>query len=197
MLKKIYLLIEDFFEDSEAIYPYYRMNEEGYEVLIVGPEKNRAYKGKIGVTLKSDISASEADLNDVTAVIIPGGNAPDRMVRNKDMVEIVKNAMKNCKIIAAICHGPLMLIEADVIKNKKVTGFESIRTLLKLAGGEFIDKAVVVDDNIITSRKPADLPVFCKSIIELIKAYYLSLIHISEPTRQAEISYAVFCLKKK
>ena len=172
MLKKIYLLIEDFFEDSEAIYPYYRMIEEGYEVLIVGPEKNRVYKGKIGVTLKSDISASEADLNDVTAVIIPGGNAPDRMVRNKDMVEIVKNAMKNCKIIAAICHGPLMLIEADVIKNKKVTGFESIRTLLKLAGGEFIDKAVVVDDNIITSRKPADLPVFCKSIIELIEAYY-------------------------
>jgi len=121
MLKKIYLLIEDFFEDSEAIYPYYRMTEEGYEVLIVGPEKN---------------------------------------------------AMKDCKIIAAICHGPLMLIEADVIKNKKVTGFESIRTLLKLAGGEFIDRDVVVDDNIITSRKPADLPVFCKSIIELIKAYY-------------------------
>jgi protease I len=172
MLKKIYLLIEDFFEDSEAIYPYYRMIEEGYEVLIVGPEKNRVYKGKIGVTLKSDIAASEADLNDVAAVIIPGGNAPDMMVRNKDMVEIVKNAMKNCKIIAAICHGPLMLIEADVIKNKKVTGFESIRTLLKLAGGEFIDKAVVVDDNIITSRKPADLPVFCKSIIELIEAYY-------------------------
>ena len=172
MLKKIYLLIEDFFEDSEAIYPYYRMIEEGYEVLIVGPEKNRAYKGKIGMTLKSDISASEADLNDVAAVIIPGGNAPDMMVRNKDMVEIVKNAMKDCKIIAAICHGPLMLIEADVIKNKKVTGFESIRTLLKLAGGEFIDRDVVVDDNIITSRKPADLPVFCKSIIELIKAYY-------------------------
>ena len=172
MLKKIYLLIEDFFEDSEAIYPYYRMIEEGYEVLIVGPEKNRVYKGKIGMTLKSDISASEADLNDVAAVIIPGGNAPDRMVRNKDMVEIVKNAMKNCKIIAAICHGPLMLIEADVIKDKKVTGFESIRTLLKLAGGEFIDRDVVVDDNIITSRKPADLPVFCKSIIELIEAYY-------------------------
>ena len=171
MLKKIYLLIEDFFEDSEAIYPYYRMIEEGYEVLIVGPEKNRVYKGKIGITLKSDISATEADLNNAAAIIIPGGNAPDRMVRNKDMVEIVKNAMKNCKIIAAICHGPLMLIEADVIKNKRVTGFESIKTLLKLAGGEFIDKAVVVDDNIITSRKPADLPVFCKSIIELMKVY--------------------------
>ena len=172
MLKKIYLLIEDFFEDSEAIYPYYRMIEEGYEVLVVGPEKNRVYKGKIGITLKSDISASEADLNDVAAVIIPGGNAPDMMVRNKDMVEIVKNAMENCKIIAAICHGPLMLIEADVIKNKKVTGFESIRTLLKLAGGEFIERDVVEDDNIITSRKPADLPVFCKSIIGLIEAYY-------------------------
>ncbi len=172
MFKKIYLLIEDFFEDSEAIYPYYRMIEEGYEVLIVGPEKNRVYKGKAGIALKSDISAEEADLNEVAAVIIPGGNAPDRMVRNKDMVGIVKDAMRDCKIIAAICHGPLMLIEADIIKNKKVTGFESIRTLLKLAGGEVIDRNVVVDDNIITSRKPADLPVFCKSLIELIKAYY-------------------------
>src|SRR5659263_638696 len=162
MLKKIYLLIEDFFEDSEAIYPYYRMIEEGYEVLIVGPEKNRVYKGKIGVTLKSDISASESDLNDVAAVIIAGGNAPDMKVRNKDMVEIVKNAMKNCKIITAICHGPLMLIEADVIKNKKVSGCEIIKTLLKLAGEEFIEKAVVIDNIIITSRNPSELPVFCK-----------------------------------
>lgn len=169
---KIYLLIEDFFEDVEAIYPYYRLIEEGYDVKIVGPAENREYKGKKGLILKSDISAAKADINEVAAIVIPGGYAPDRMVRHKEMVNLVKEAIAECKILAAICHGPLMLIEADVIKGKKVTGFESIRTLLKLAGAEVIDRAVVVDENIITSRFPDDLPVFCKSLIELLRAYY-------------------------
>lgn len=170
--KKIYLLIEDLFEDVEAIYPYYRLIEEGYDVEIVGPVKNKEYKGKKGLMMKSDLAASETKLEDAAAIVIPGGYAPDRMVRYKDMVDIVRNAMKDCKIIAAICHGPLMLIEADVIRGKKVTGVKSIVTLLKLAGGEFIDREAVTDGNIITSRSPEDLPAFCKALIALMSIYY-------------------------
>lgn len=172
MLKKVYLLIEDLFEDVEVIYPYYRLIEEGYSVQVVGPVENKEYKGKKGIVIKSDISASKADLKDVAAIIIPGGYAPDRMVRHEEMVNIVKKAHEQCKILAAICHGPLMLVEADVIKGKKVTGFKSIITILKLAGGEFIDKAAVTDGDIITSRSPEDLPSFCKSLILMLKAYY-------------------------
>jgi protease I len=170
--KKIYMLIEDLFEDVEVIYPYYRLIEEGYEVEVVGPVKNKEYRGKKGLTMKSDIAASEIRLEDAAAVVIPGGYAPDRMVRYKEMVDIVKNAMNSCKIIAAICHGPLMLVEADVIKGKKVTGFKSIVTILKLAGGEFIDREAVTDGNIITSRSPDDLPAFCKSLVALLSVYY-------------------------
>lgn len=168
---KILILIEDLFEDVEATYPYYRMIEEGYEVEIVGPEKSKEYKGKKGETIKSDISAYDAKLDEVKAVIIPGGYAPDRMRRVKAMVDLVKKAFDKCIIIAAICHGGWMLAEADIIKDKKVTGVFSISTDLKNAGGQYIDREVVVDDNIVTSRGPKDLPVFCKSIIELVKAY--------------------------
>jgi protease I len=170
MSKKIILLIEDLFEDIEAIYPYYRLIEEGYEVKIIGPEKDKEYKGKHGMTLKSDISSKEAKLDDVVALIIPGGYAPDRMVQDENMVNIVKKSVNKCSVIGAICHGPLMLVEADVIKNKKVTGFKSIRTPLRLAGGILINKKVVTDENIITAQDAGDVIEFTKAIIVLIEA---------------------------
>jgi protease I len=170
LLKKIIILIEDLFEDIEAIYPYYRLIEEGYEVNIVGPVKNKEYKGKHGMTIKSDISSKDATLDDVIALIIPGGYAPDRMVRDENMVNIVKKAVNNHCIVGAICHGPLMLVEADVIKNKKVTGFKSIRTPLKLAGGILMDNKVVIDGNMITAQDAADVIEFMKNIITLIKS---------------------------
>lgn len=170
MSKKIIMFIEDLFEDIEAIYPYYRLIEEGYEVNIVGPQKNKEYKGKHGMNLKSDISSDQANLDDVVALIIPGGYAPDRMVRDEDMVNLVKKAVNKCCVIGAICHGPLMLVEADIIKNKKVTGFKSIRTPLKLAGGILMNNKVVTDGNIITAQEAEDVVKFTKAIIVLIKA---------------------------
>ncbi len=167
----VLLLIEDLFEDVEAVYPYYRLLEEGYEVNIVGPEANKEYKGKKGLSLKSDMAVDEANLDNVDCMIIPGGYAPDRMRRNKNMVNLVKEALNSCKVIGSICHGPWMLAEADIIKGRKVTGFFSISTDLKNAGAEYLDQEVVVDDNIITSRNPGDLPIFCKSIIALLEAY--------------------------
>ncbi len=169
--RKVYMLIEDLFEDVEAIYPYYRFLEEGYDLKIVGLEAGKEYKGKKGVLLKSDIAAADADLEDVDCLIIPGGYAPDRMRRNKDMVNLVKKSLKSCKVIGSICHGPWMLAEAGIINGRKVTGFFSISTDLKNAGAEYIDREVVVDDNIVTSRYPGDLPVFCKNIIMMLEAY--------------------------
>lgn len=170
MAEKIFLLIENEYRDEEVIYPYYRFQEAGYEVKVVGPEKGKQYKGKYGTFLKSDLAASEADPDDAAVLIIPGGNAPDKMRINKDMVDLVKKIHFQQKVIGAICHGGWMLAEADIIKGKKVTGVLSIATDLKNAGGEYLDKEVVVDDNIVTSRKPDDLPAFCKSILELIKS---------------------------
>jgi protease I len=169
MSKTILLLIENEFRDEEAVYPYYRFKEAGYDVKIVGPEKDKEYRGKFGVILKSDLAASEVKLENVIAVIIPGGYAPDKMRINSDMVDIVKNASLQGKVVAAICHGGWMLAEADIVRGKKVTGYKAIATDLKNAGGKYIDSEVAVDGNIVTSRTPNDLPAFCSSILKLIE----------------------------
>ena len=100
---------------------------------------------------------------------IPGGRAPDRMRINKGLVNIVKEAYEKGKVIAAICHGPQMLIEADILRGKKATCWKSVITDLKNAGATFIDESAVVDGNIVTSRFPADLPRFCQETIKLLK----------------------------
>ena len=171
MSKKVTILIEDQFEDIEAIYPYYRLIEQGYDVEVIGPEKDKVYRGKHGMTLKADKSSKEASLDDVVALIIPGGYAPDRIVRDENMVGLVIKAVNKCIVVAAICHGPLVLVEADAIKGKKVTGFKSIKTPLRLAGGIIKDSRVVTDENIITAQDAGDVVEFTKALIALIEAY--------------------------
>lgn len=169
MAGEIFILIENEFRDEELVYPYYRFKEAGYEVKIIGPAAGKEYKGKSGVTMKSDLSPAEADIDNAAAVIIPGGNAPDKMRTNKDMAELVKKAHSRQKIIGAICHGGSMLVEADIIKGRKVTSYISIATDMRNAGAEYLDMEVVVDGNIVTSRIPDDLPAFCRSILELLE----------------------------
>ena len=171
MGNKVFILVEDVFRDEELIYPYYRFIEAGYEVKIVGPETGKEYKGKFGLPVKSDIAPGQVNIDEIAAVIIPGGFAPDKMRQNKDMVGLVKKAFDSCKVIASICHGGWMLVEADICRGKDVTGYIAIATDLKNAGGNYIDKEVVVDGNLVTSRIPDDLPAFCRSTLELIKAY--------------------------
>ena len=171
MENKVLILVEDGFRDEELIYPYYRFIEAGYEVKIVGPEAGREYKGKFGLPINSDISPDQVILEEVAAVIIPGGFAPDKMRIDRAMVDLVKKAFDACKVIAAICHGGWMLAEADICRGKNVTGYIAIATDLANAGGNYIDKEVVVDGNLVTSRIPGDLPAFCRSTLELIKAY--------------------------
>ena len=167
-MKKILILLEKGVEDSEFIYPYYRFQEEGYKMDIMAPIAKKEYIGKRGVTFTSELSPNDVNIDDYEAVIIPGGHAPDRMRLYPNLVEIVRNANTKGKIIAAICHGPQMLIEADIVRGKTATSWPSVRTDLRNAGAIVIDEAAVVDGNIVTSRSPNDLPDFCKATIKLL-----------------------------
>lgn len=166
---KVLIMIGNGFEDSEFLYPYYRLQEAGYKVDVVGSESKATYVGKHGVPFKSDLSPEEVDVDAYEAVIIPGGAAPDRMRLNKGLVGIVKTAHEKGKVIAAICHGPQMLIEADVLRDRKATCWYSVATDLKNAAATYVDAPVVVDGKIVTSRFPADLPKFCEETLRLLR----------------------------
>lgn len=162
--KKIAIFIEDYYEDTEFWYPYYRLKEESAEVVVIGPEI-KSYKGKKGLPAKSDKTIHDVQATDFDALIIPGGYSPDRMRRIPEMIEFVKKMDERKKVIAAICHGPWMLASAKIINGKKMTSFFSIKDDMVHAGADWTDEEVVKDGNIITSRKPDDLPAFCKVII--------------------------------
>jgi protease I len=162
------IFVEDGVEDSEFIYPYYRFQEEGYKMDVVAPKAKETYHGKYGVPFTSDISASEVNLNEYDAIIIPGGKAPDRLRMHKDLVDIVREANNAGKVIASICHGPQMLIEADIVRGRTVTSYQSVRTDLKNAGANVVDESVVIDGTLVTSRMPADLPNFCKATLKVL-----------------------------
>ena len=166
--KRIAILLEQIYEDPEFWYPYYRFLEAGAEVVVVAPEV-KEYKSKYGYPAKADIAAGDADPCTFNAVIIPGGFSPDHMRRSKDMVNFLKAAYEKGILIAAICHGPWMLASVGAVKGREVTSYFSIKDDLVNAGGRYVDRDVVRDGNIITSRTPKDLPSFCREIIASLK----------------------------
>lgn len=168
--KKIAILLEKTYQDLEAWYPYYRLKEEGADVQFVAPKTDEEYFGKYGYPAKADLKIDDANANDFDAVIIPGGFAPDFMRREPKMIEFVRRAHEKGKLIASICHGGWILASADIIRNKKVTSFFAIKDDLINAGANFVDEEVVRDGNLITSRKPDDLPAFCHTIIAALSA---------------------------
>lgn len=164
-MPKVALLIEDLYEDTEALVPYYRLQEAGFEVDVIGPEA-KLYTSKHGYPLKANVAAKDARPDDYVAVIIPGGYAPDRMRRHKAMVEFVRQMDAQGKVVAAICHAGWVLAEADILRGRRCTSFFSIRKDVENAGAIWEDSPTVVDNNLITARFPADLPVFLKTIVE-------------------------------
>jgi len=167
-MKKVLLLTENGFEDRELMYPYYRLQEAGYQVVVVGPKAKETYNGEHGMSIKSDAAPEGVKMDDYDAVIVPGGRAPDRMRLNKGLVRLVKDATQKGKVVAAICHGAQLLIEADVVKGKRMTCYMSVATDLKNAGAIYEDKSVVVDGKFVTSRSPADLPDFCRETLKVL-----------------------------
>lgn len=167
--KRIAILAEDLYQDLELWYPLLRFREEGAEVLVVGSGRTREYTGKFGYPVVADASAQEVKAAQFDAVIIPGGYAPDHMRRYPAMVSLVREAALAGKVVAAICHGGWMLASAGVLPGKTVTSFFAIKDDLVHAGASFVDVEVAVDGNLITSRKPEDLPAFCRAIIAALK----------------------------
>ena len=165
--KTIIVLTHDIFEDLELWYPVHRLREEGARVLLAGPEKDTVYKGKHGVPAKSDIAIRDIDPSGVDGLVIPGGYAPDKLRRFNEVLSLVKNVDENEKPIAMICHAGWVPISAKIVDGRKVTSVSAIKDDLVNAGAEWVDEAVVTDGNLVSSRTPADLPVYMKAYIEL------------------------------
>ena len=168
--KRIAILVEEGFEDSELIESMKAMKNTDVRVLIVGSGSAETYTGKSGrVTVTVDTTAEKVNAETIDGIIVPGGYAPDRMRLHQPMVDLVKKAHDLDKIIAAICHGPQLLISAEILRGRRTTSWPSIAVDIRNAGAEWIDAPVVQDGNIITSRKPADLPRFNKAIIQAMQ----------------------------
>ena len=167
--KRIAILAEEGFEDSELMEPLRAMKDAGARVVIVGSGSKKSYKGKRGsATITANTTADKVKAGVFDAIIIPGGYAPDKMRQYQPMVDLIKKAYDEGKVIAAICHGPQLLISADIVRGRQVTSWSSVAVDLKNAGAIWVDEPVVRDGNIITSRRPSDLPKFNKAIIEAL-----------------------------
>ena len=165
--QRVAILVEDFYQDQEVWYPYYRLKEAGVRVVFVGTGK-KAYKGKYGYPLIADASADHASAKAFDGVIVPGGYAPDILRRYPSVIRFVKQMHEQGRVIGAICHAGWVLCSAGVLRGKTVTGFSAIRDDLVNAGATFVDQEVVRDGQLITSRKPDDLPAFMRTFLEAI-----------------------------
>lgn len=164
--KKVAILIESGVEDAEFQVPYNALKQAGFDVTILGARTNIKYKGKQGkVSQAADATTTEAMASEFDAVVIPGGMAPDEMRQNPNTVRFVTEAMQQGKLVAAVCHGPQVLIEADLLKGKQATGFSAIRKDMINAGANYVNAPLVVDGNLVTSRQPGDLAIFATAIL--------------------------------
>jgi protease I len=164
---KILMIATDGFEDSELLEPRRILKARGAEVVLASLEQGEI-EGDGGATVEVDCTIDRVDAADYDALILPGGTKnPDKLRMSETVVATVRAFAEAGKPVAAICHGPWLLIEADVIRGRRVTGWPSIRTDLRNAGGEVVDEEAVTDGNIVTSRKPEDIPTFTEALIAL------------------------------
>ncbi|MBN2419988.1 MAG: type 1 glutamine amidotransferase [Deltaproteobacteria bacterium] len=166
-MKTIAVIIADLFEDSEYTEPAKAFRDAGYELCHIGLKAGETVKGKKkGTKVFIDSDFSEVDPRDYTALLIPGGYSPDKLRADDSAVNFTKRFLSLEKPVFVICHGPQILITADVIRGRKITGWKSIIKDIENAGAEFIDEEVVVDKNIISSRQPDDLPAFIDAALK-------------------------------
>ena len=166
-MANIAVIVDEMFEDSEYTEPVKAFRENGHNIINIGLEKGRTVKGKRrGSEVAIDRSVDEAGTDDYDAILIPGGYSPDHLRAEDKAVNFVKGFMEKGKPVFSICHGAQLLITADVLRGRKVTGWKSITRDLINAGAEYRDSEVVVDGNLISSRQPSDLPAFVKASLE-------------------------------
>ncbi len=167
--KTVAILVEDQYQVLEVWYPILRLKEEGIETKTVGTGTKESYGSKEGYPCKAELSIEKIKAADFDGVVIPGGFAPDFMRRNPKMAQFIKEIHDQGKVVASICHGGWMLVSAGILKGRKATSFFAIKDDLIAAGANWMDKEVVVDKNLITSRKPEDLTAFVVEIIKQLK----------------------------
>jgi protease I len=168
MSKKIATLITDLFEDVEFTEPAQAFKDAGHQVITIDIQGGKDITGKKGETVKIDKGIGEVNPQDFDALFIPGGFSPDLLREDDRFGEFAKTFIQEGKPIFAICHGPQVLIDTDLLKDVDITGFKSIRNDLKNAGANYKDEEVVVSNNIVTSRFPDDIPAFNRESLKLL-----------------------------
>jgi len=185
--KKVLMIVANEFEDIELLYPFVRLSEEGAEVIIVPvkaghhprpSDPSKPVTGRFGIPVPFLVfregerhilkELKDVSVDEVDAVVIPGGFSPDYLRRIPEVLSFVREAYQKGKVIAAICHGPWVLISAGIVKGKRITGVSAIKDDIVNAGAIYEDVPAVRDGNIITARVPDDLPEFCQLIIEAL-----------------------------
>jgi protease I len=170
--KRIALFIEDGYEAREVTEPLSALRSEGADVVLIGPSTTATYRDKTGSqTITAQLTAGAARMRDFDALVIPGGHAPDKMRMRHAMVDMAVEAMAAAKPVAAICHGPQVLISANVLRGRTLTCWPSIAIDVQNAGGLYVDRPVVRDGNLITSRKVDDIPAFTEAIVEALREH--------------------------
>jgi len=167
---KMVMLIEQDFEDVEVTGPMKAFKDAGIQITIAGNDTSATYTGKRNkASFRADTTPEKINVQDYDVIYIPGGYAPDKMRLHQSMIDLVKKFQDAGKIIASICHGPQLLISAGLVKGRKMTSWPSVAVDLKNAGATFVDEPVVIDGNLITSRKPDDIPQFNKAVIAAVQ----------------------------
>jgi protease I len=166
--KKILMFVADVYEDLEVWYPKLRLIEAGAEVVAAGPEAGRTYAGKHGYPCVSDAAIADVRAEDFAGLVVPGGFMPDKLRRDPPVLELVRQFHAAGKLIAAVCHGGWIPISAGVYRGVRVTGSPGIKDDLINAGAIWDDQSVVVDRHFVSSRKPDDLPDFCRAILKVL-----------------------------
>jgi protease I len=164
--KKAAIMVDEMYQVLEVWYPYYRLKEAGMKVNFVAAEAKKEYHSKEGYPCISAISVKEAKASDYDCMIVPGGFAPDFMRRSAEVINFANDMVNTGKIIAAICHGGWLLCSTKIFRGKKATCFMAIKDDIMNAGADYVDDECIVDGNLITSRKPDDLPAFCTAILD-------------------------------
>lgn len=165
-MARIAFVVDDLFEDAELTIPLERARAAGHETVLVGLERGREVTGKRGeATVRLDRAAGDCRAEEFDALVIPGGFSPDRLRTSLEVVRLVRAVYDAGKPIAAVCHGPWLLVEAEAIDGRTVTSWPSLRTDLVNAGARWVDRPVVEDENVITSRRPDDLEDFSAALL--------------------------------
>lgn len=169
-MARVAFIVDDLFEDSEFLDPFDRMRKAGHEPVVVGRASGKEITGKKGAKATIDKASTEVSADEFDALVIPGGYSPDKVRTDENLVALTRDMHAAGKPVAAICHAGWVLAEADIVRGKSVTSYHSIRTDLTNAGANWMDKEVVEDGNLITSRHPGDIPAFCDAVLKHLDA---------------------------